>query len=89
VGVEARVSVTLLAPDGDAVLVLVTIGLVLVATAALVIGFASNQMGPVELSILCSCVAAVVLFFYSRLNQRRGAVVTTATGPVPLPTPAD
>jgi hypothetical protein len=67
------------------VLLLVTIGLVLVAAVSLVIGFAGNQLRPIEFSILCSSVAAVVLFFSSRLAQRRGAEVTTAKGPAPLP----
>jgi hypothetical protein len=64
------------------VLLLVTIALVLVAAVALVIGFVSNQLPPIYLSIVCSFVAAVVLAFFSRLNRRR---VSPAGGHGPAP----
>jgi hypothetical protein len=65
------------------VLLLVTIALVLVAAVALVIGFVSNQLPPIYLSIACSFVAAVVLALFSRLNRRRVAPAGHG-GPAPL-----
>jgi hypothetical protein len=64
-------------------LLLVTIALVLVAAVALVIGFVSNQLPPIYLSIACSFVAAVVLALFSRLNRRRVAPAGHG-GPAPL-----
>jgi hypothetical protein len=66
------------------VLLLVTIGLVVVAAVTLVIGFVSNQLTPIYISIACSFVAAVVLALFSRLSRRRAAHVTSASGPEPL-----
>jgi hypothetical protein len=66
------------------VLLLVTIALVLVAAVALVIGFVSNQLPPIYLSIVCSFVAAVVLALFSRLNRRRVAPAGAHGGPAPL-----
>jgi hypothetical protein len=63
----------------------VTIALVLVAAIALVIGFVSNQLPPIYISIACSFVAAVVLAMFSRLNRRRAAPAT-GSGPAPLDT---
>ncbi|HZQ28869.1 MAG TPA: hypothetical protein VFA94_14325 [Acidimicrobiales bacterium] len=67
-------------------LLLVTIGLVLVGAVSLVIGFVSNQLGWIYLSILCSLVAAGVLVLFSRMSKRQGAV-GTAEGPAPLAEP--
>jgi hypothetical protein len=53
------------------VLLLVTIGLVLVGAVSLVIGFASNALGWIYLSILCSLVAAGVLVLFSRMSRRQ------------------
>jgi hypothetical protein len=66
------------------VLLLVTIGLVVIAAVALVIGFVSNQLPPIYISIGCSFVAAVVLALFSRLSRRQAAQAT-ATGRVPSP----
>jgi hypothetical protein len=63
----------------------VTIALVLVAAIALVIGFVSNQLPPIYISIACSFVAAVVLAMFSRLNRRRAAPAS-GSGPAPLDT---
>jgi hypothetical protein len=66
------------------VLLLVTIGLVLVGAVALVIGFISNTLGWIYLSILCSVVAAGVLVLFSRMSRQQPAVAGGA-GPAPLP----
>ena len=58
-------------------LLLVTIGLVLVAAVTLVIGFVSNSLTPIYISIACSAVAALVLILFYQMNKRRGA---TASG---------
>ena len=65
-------------------LLLVTIGLVVIAAVALVIGFVSNQLPPIYISIGCSFVAAVVLALFSRLSRRQAAQAT-ATGRAPSP----
>jgi hypothetical protein len=67
------------------VLLLVTIGLVLVGAVSLVIGFVSNQLGWIYLSILCSLVAAGVLVLFSRMSKRQGAV-GSAEAPTPMAT---
>ena len=67
-------------------LLLLTIGLVLVATVALVIGFVTSALPPIYVSIACSVAAALVLFFFSRLSKREAQVPTSA-GPAPLPGP--
>jgi hypothetical protein len=66
------------------VLLLVTIGLVVVAAVALVIGFVSNQLPPIYISIACSFVAAIVLAMFSRLSRRQAAQATVSGGPAPL-----
>jgi hypothetical protein len=66
------------------VLLLVTIGLVVIAAVALVIGFVSNQLPPIYISIGCSFVAAVVLALFSRLSRRQAAQAT-ARGAAPSP----
>lgn len=54
-------------------LLLVTIGLVLVAAVTLVIGFVSNTLAPIVVSIICSFSAAVVLTIFYRMNRGRRA----------------
>ena len=54
-------------------LLLVTIGLVLIAAVTLVIGFVSNSLTPIYISIVCSAVAALVLYLFYRMNRRRPA----------------
>jgi hypothetical protein len=66
------------------VLLLVTIGLVLVGAVALVIGFISNTLGWIYLSILCSVIAAGVLVLFSRMSRQQPAVAG-GDGPAPLP----
>ena len=68
-------------------LLLVTIGLVLVAAVTLVIGFVSNSLPPIYVSIVCSFLAAVVLFVFSRMNRRRAATAPGG-GAAPAPAPA-
>ena len=58
-------------------LLLVTIGLVLVGAVSLVIGFVSNSLGPIYLSIACSVIAGIVLVVFSRMSRRQEA--TTAS----------
>jgi hypothetical protein len=67
------------------VLLLVTIGLVLVGAVSLVIGFISNALGWIYLSILCSVVAAGVLLLFSRMSRQQPAAATAGAGPAPLP----
>jgi len=64
------------------VLLLVTIGLVLVGAVSLVIGFATNELPWIYLSIVCSIVAAGVLVLFSRMSRQ--APAATADGPAPL-----
>lgn len=63
-------------------LLLVTIGLVLVAAVSLVIGFATNELPWIYLSIVCSVVAAGVLVLFSRMSRQ--VPTTAAEGPAPL-----
>jgi hypothetical protein len=63
-------------------LLLVTIGLVLVGFLALVIGFVTNSLGPIYLSIACSIIAGVVLVVFSRMSRKQ--VTAAASGPAPL-----
>ncbi len=58
-------------------LLLVTIGLVVVGAIALVIGFVSNSLAPIYLSIACSVIAGIVLVVFSRI-ARRGDTGTSA-----------
>src|SRR5207302_7543869 len=69
--------------EGDPVLLLVTIGLVLIAAISLVIGFVTNALAAIYISIVCSALAGVVLIVFSRMTRRQP--VTAATAPVPLP----
>ena len=64
-------------------LLLVTIGLVLVGAVSLVIGFISNALGWIYLSIFCSIVAAGVLVLFSRMSRQAPAV--SGAGPAPIP----
>lgn len=59
-------------------LLLVTIGLVLVAAVTLVIGFVSNSLTPIYVSIICSAVAGIVLYLFYRMNRRGGGVSSGA-----------
>ena len=52
-------------------LLLLTIGLVLVATVALVIGFITSALAPIYVSIACSVLAAAVLVVFSRMSRRQ------------------
>jgi hypothetical protein len=63
------------------VLLLVTIGLVVVGAVALVIGFVSNSLGPIYLSIACSVIAGIVLVVFSRMARRQESSTATAGGP--------
>jgi hypothetical protein len=65
------------------VLLLVTIGLVLVGAIALLIGFASDSLPWIYLSIACSVVAAGVLVLFSRMSRQ--AAPASGAGPSPLP----
>jgi hypothetical protein len=53
------------------VLLIVTVGLVIVALALLIFGFAENSVVYIYLSILSSVVAAVVLTIFTRVSRRR------------------
>ena len=64
-------------------LLLVTIGLVLVGAIALLIGFASDSLPWIYLSIACSVVAAGVLVLFSRMSRQ--AAPASGAGPSPLP----
>ncbi|MEO7837168.1 MAG: hypothetical protein ABIS21_05955, partial [Acidimicrobiales bacterium] len=68
-------------------LLLVTIGLVLVGAVSLVIGFVSNSLPPIYLSIACSVVAGIVLVVFSRMSKRQeaGGPSTSAFTPAPSP----
>ena len=61
-------------------LLLVTIGLVLIGTVSLVIGFVRNSLGPIYVSILCSVVAGVVLVLFSRMSRRQAATAAAGAG---------
>ena len=67
-------------------LLLVTIGLVVIAAVALVIGFVSSTVGWIYLSIACSAIAGAVLYVFSRMSRRRVATAPAA-GPSPLTAP--
>ena len=62
-------------------LLLVTIGLVVVGAVALVIGFVSNSLGPIYISIACSVIAGVVLVVFSRMARRGDAGGSAIAGP--------
>jgi hypothetical protein len=68
------------------VLVLISFGLVLVATVLLVLGLvADSGLGLIYVSIVCSLAAGVILLVATRVNRQRPEAV--ATGPAPLPPP--
>src|SRR5438477_3120793 len=64
--------------DGAPVLLLVTIGLVVIAAVALVIGFVSSTVAWIYVSIGCSAVAGLVLYLFSRMSRRRVAPLGAA-----------
>jgi hypothetical protein len=66
------------------VLLLVTIGLVLVGAVSLVIGFLSNALPWIYVSIVCSVIAAAVLVLFSRMSRVQPAAGGGAAGPAPL-----
>ena len=67
-------------------LVLISFGLVLVATVLLVLGLlADSGLGLIYVSIACSLAAGIVLVVATRVNKPKAAAGTT--GPAPLPAP--
>ena len=64
-------------------LLLVTIGLVVVGAISLVIGFVTNTLAWIYISIVCSLIAGVVLVLFSRRN-RREVTPGESAGPAPL-----
>jgi hypothetical protein len=73
-------------PDGGFVLLLVTIGLVLVGAVSLVIGFASNSLPWIYISIVCSVVAGGVLVVFSRMSRQQAATAGSAAAGGPAET---
>ena len=57
---------------------LVTIGLVLIGAVCLVVGFATNSLALIYVSIACSLLAAIVLVVFSRMSKRDSATGATA-----------
>ena len=70
---------------GGCVLLLVTIGLVVIGAISLVIGFVSNSLGPIYISIACSVIAGVVLVVFSRMARRKEGAPAPAVGAAPSP----
>ena len=68
---------------GGFVLLLVTIGLVVIGAVSLVIGFVSNSLGPIYISIACSVIAGIVLVVFSRMARRQES---TSSAAAPAPT---
>jgi hypothetical protein len=69
------------------VLVLISFGLVLVATVLLVLGLvADSGLGLIYVSIACSLAAGVILVVATRVNRPRAETASTG-GPAPLPPP--
>ena len=67
-------------------LVLISFGLVLVATVLLVLGLvADSGLGLIYVSIACSLAAGIILVVATRVNRPRAE--TVSTGPAPLPPP--
>ncbi len=66
-------------PDGVFVLLLLTIALVIVGAVSLFIGFVSNSLLPIYISIGCSIVAGIVLVVFSRMSRRQPAPAEPAT----------
>lgn len=62
-------------------LLLVTIGLVVVGAIALVVGFVSNSLAPIYLSIACSVIAGIVLVVFSRMARRGDSGPSAAAAP--------
>jgi hypothetical protein len=70
------------------VLVLISFGLVLVATVLLVLGLvADSGLGLIYVSIACSLAAGVILLVATRVNRQRTEPAAVPTGPAPLPPP--
>ena len=65
-------------------LLLVTIGLVVIGAVSLVIGFVSNTLTWIYVSIGCSLIAGLVLVLFSRMSRRTADVAGPAAGPAPL-----
>jgi hypothetical protein len=61
------------------VLLLVTIGLVLVGTVTLIIGFFGDSAAPIYISIVCSLAAGATLAVFSRMSRRAAAGDTAPT----------
>jgi hypothetical protein len=87
-------------PEGDAVLLLVTLGLILASGVLLIVGFVQDTLGFIYVSLLCAGVAGVVLFVFARQAKRNGdalagarlAAATAGPGPtvaIPRPTVSD
>ncbi|PLS75183.1 MAG: hypothetical protein CYG61_08785, partial [Actinobacteria bacterium] len=72
-------------PDGASVLLLVTIGLVLIGAVSLVIGFVSNSLPPIYVSIACSVIAGIVLVVFSRMSKRQEAAEPSSSEFTPAP----
>ena len=67
-------------------LVLISFGLVLIATVLLVLGLvADSGLALIYVSIACSLAAGVILFVATRVNRQRTEPVSA--GPAPLPAP--
>ncbi|HEX2065115.1 MAG TPA: hypothetical protein VHE80_11915, partial [Acidimicrobiales bacterium] len=62
-------------------LLLLTIALVIVGAVSLFIGFVSNSLLPIYISIGCSIVAGVVLVVFSRMSRRQPAPAEPAAAP--------
>jgi hypothetical protein len=70
------------------VLVLISFGLVLLATVLLVLGLvADSGLGLIYLSIVFSLAAGVILLVATRVNRQSTEPVATTTGPAPLAPP--
>ena len=68
------------AGEGDAVLLMVTVGLVLAGVVLLVVGFADNSLGYIYAAIVCAAVAGAALIAFSRLSHRRALRLAAAGG---------
>ena len=64
-------------------LLLVTIALVVAGAVSLVIGFVSNELLPIYISIGCSIVAFVVLVLFSRMSRRQPTAGAEVARPQP------
>ncbi|HUP69104.1 MAG TPA: hypothetical protein VM142_04735 [Acidimicrobiales bacterium] len=61
----------------------------LVGAVSLVIGFVSNSLPPIYLSIACSVIAGIVLVVFSRMSKRQEAGGPSASGFTPAPSPGN